>query len=314
MNVAVIGVGNLGRRHLQALEELKGKNEIFGVEINQSAIPALKQEYPWVRFVPCVSELPTAICTAGMATNANVRRELFDQLVSHASVSNIIFEKVLFQTREDYEHVRTELARLGIHAWVNCARREWDAYKRLREELAHCREMHFSACGGNWGLGCNTIHMLDLIEFLSGDKVGTVEISGLQNHLVESKRKGFYEFFGTIRGTAGKCKDYMITCMQDASLPLSIEITTESGRYLIYEGSNVIRKSTLQNSWQWQEEEFKQVYQSQMTGRIVRSIQERGICNLTEYEASMELHLKYIVPLISFFNKNGMEGEICPIT
>ena len=313
-NLAVIGVGALGKRHLQSISDLRGDNTIYAVEINENIIKPLQIEMPWVHFVTSIDKLPVEIAVAVFATSANVRRVLFEQLIAHSHISNIIFEKVLFQKEEDYYYVKQKLDELGIKAWVNCARREWDAYKNLKQELNNCREIHFSVAGGNWGMGCNTIHMLDIIEFLSNEKVDYLNFSGLDDHIVESKRNGFYEFFGTITGTAGKCKSFSIICIEDSPLPFVIQITTESSRYIVHEGHGKIMKSDATSSWNWQEFEFKPVYQSQMTGRVVKSIMNCQECNLAKYNDAMELHLKYIVPLIAFFNANGMEEKLCPIT
>ena len=114
-------------------------------------------------------------------------------------------------------------------------------------------------------------------------------------------------------GDCGKCKSYKITCI-DSPLPFYIEITTEKSRYMIDEGNNYLFISTEESNWQWKKQEFLQVYQSQMTGRVIKSIIDNGICNLPDFESSMKLHLKYIIPLIDFFKSNGMEENLCPIT
>lgn len=313
-NIAIIGVGALGKRHLQSMVELQDQCQIYAVEINEEIIKVLKTEFPDVKFITTVEELPDELEVVVIATNSNIRRILFEQLINHSIVKYIIFEKVLFQKEDDYYFVQDKLNELSIHAWVNCARREWDSYKSLKEELTSCNELYISAIGGQWGIGCNGIHILDLIEFLSDNEIETLDMSGLENKIVESKRKGFYEFFGTISGTSGKCRNYNIACMDDSILPFRIEITTEKSRYMIDEGNNYILISDAESDWQWKKREFKQVYQSQMTGRVIKSIIDEGTCNLSDFESSMKLHLKYIMPLIDFFKSNGMGENSCPIT
>ena len=313
-NIAIIGVGALGKRHLQSMVELQDQRNIYAVEINEEIIKVLKTEFPSVNFITTVDELPDELEVVVIATNSNIRRLLFEQLINHSIVKNIIFEKVLFQKEEDYYFVHGKLNQLNINAWVNCARREWDSYKLLKEELNTCDELHISAIGGQWGIGCNAIHILDIIEYLSGNEIGTLDISKLEHNIIESKRKGFYEFFGTIVGDCGKCKNYSLTCIDNSNLPFRIEITTEKSRYMIDEGNNYLLISNEESEWKWKKREFKQVYQSQMTGRVIKSIIDNGTCNLSNYESSMQLHLKYIIPLIDFFKANGMEENVCPIT
>ena len=313
-SIAIIGVGALGKRHLQSMVELQDQYQIYAVEINEEIIKVLTAEFPNVNFIKTVEELPDELEAVVIATNSNIRRLLFEQLINHSTVRNIIFEKVLFQKEEDYHFVQNKLNELNIHAWVNCARREWDSYKSLKNELNEFNDLYISAIGGQWGIGCNAIHILDLIEYLSGSEIENLDISKLENKIVESKRKGFYEFFGTISGVSGKCKNFNITCFDESVLPFRIEITTEKSRYMIDEGNNYLLVSDGESGWQWKRREFKQVYQSQMTGRVIKSIIDNGTCNLSDYESSMKLHLKYILPLIEFFKANGMEENLCPIT
>ena len=313
-SIAIIGVGALGKRHLQSMVELQDQYQIYAVEINEKIINVLNSEFPKVNFVTTVDELPKELVAVVIATNSNIRRLLFEQLINHSIVKNIIFEKVLFQKEEDYYFVQNKLNELNIRAWVNCARREWNSYKSLKNELNGFKELYISAIGGEWGIGCNAIHILDIIEYLSGSEIENLDISGLKNEVVESKRNGFYEFFGTIRGVSGKCKNFNITCIDESVLPFRIEITTEKSRYMIDEANNYLLVSDEESDWQWEQREFNQVYQSQMTGRIIKSIIDDGVCNLSDYDSSMKLHLKYILPLIEFFKSNGMGENLCPIT
>jgi len=313
-NIAVIGIGALGKRHLQSLMNLKDDYSIYAVEVNKEVIQRLKDEMPEAHFCTSITELPEFISAAVIATNSNIRRLVFEQLISHCNISNILFEKVLFQREEDYYSVQEKIRDYGINAWVNCARREWDSYKDLKIELEICKKMYFYAAGGQWGIGCNGIHMLDLIEFLSDSKIKELNIDKLEKGVFESKRKGFYEFFGTISGGSEKCKDFRISCIQDSSLPFNIEIDTNSARYIIDEGHNSLFTASEKSGWKWMKREFLPLYQSQMTERVIKNILDKGTCNLPDYESSMELHLKFIKPLVRFFNMNGMEGNVCPIT
>lgn len=311
-NIAIIGVGALGKRHLQSMIELKDEYTIYAVETNPDTVLKLEEEFFDVVFYQTINDLPDKLEVVVIATNSNVRRQVFEQLVKHSRVSNIIFEKVLFQNEEDYFVVLNKLRELDINAWVNCSRREWQSYKSLKNELKDVEEMHFIASGGEWGMGCNGIHMLDIIEYLSEDTVSELSVSGLENGLFESKRKGFYEFYGHMTGRSGKCKDFDVICMKESKLPFTIEIITDRNRYFIEEYNNRCFVSEESNGWI--ENEFKQTYQSQMTARVIKSIVDGNTCNLTEYESSMNLHLKYINALMDFFRNNGWEEAACPIT
>ena len=314
INIVVIGLGNIGQRHLQSIYELSDKYSIYGVDLNAQLIEDLKRKYPLGVFSTEIEALPEEIEVAVIATDARVRRSVFEHLTSHSVVKNIVFEKVLFQTIRDYEIVYKRLEELQIKAWVNCARREWTTYKTIKSELMEPENMYVTVSGGEWGMACNAIHFLDLIEYLSNEEICDISISGLEMGVIESKRKGFYEFFGCIDGMAGRCKNFSIICLKDSVLPIVVEITTNTRRYYIEEGNRVYRVSTKENRWKWIEDEFKMSFQSQMSARVIRSIIEEGTSNLPDYATSMRLHKKYIGVVQEFFALNGIHDDVCQIT
>ena len=312
-NIAVIGIGALGKRHLQSIYELDDQYAIYAVDPNINEIkPLLETDMPHVHYLSNVSELPYEIECTVIATNSNVRRQVFEELISHSHLRYIIFEKVLFQTATDYELVEKKLNEYEIKAWVNCARREWVGYKELKKELTDIKDIHFFISGGKWGIGCNGIHMLDLVEYLSGDCISNISTLGLENGLYESKRIGYVEFYGNISGNVCSGKSFNIICMKNSNLPLTIEIVTEKKRYFIEEYKN--KYSVYDGSSGWIEKEFSQSFQSQMTARIIKSIIDTNHCNLPDYKSSQRIHLKYINELMKFFKKNGWEEDSCPIT
>ncbi|MCI9357973.1 MAG: Gfo/Idh/MocA family oxidoreductase [Lachnospiraceae bacterium] len=314
-NIVLIGVGSMGKHHLQALLKLKNEFNIYALEINEETLQKLKDEFPCgVFFVNKLIELPTEIKLAIIATSSNERRSVFEQLLVHSEVENILFEKVLFQKEKDYYFVEKKLRDKKINAWVNCARREWEIYHEIKRKVEKCKYMIFTAIGGQWGLGCNGIHMLDLIQFLVNGGRCDISISGLDDRIVESKRKGFYEIFGTISGSCGKCRSFQLSCIDDTNLPFSIEISTDIFRIRIDELQQKKYISEKKNNWEWEQRKFELPYQSQLTNRVAKSIIERGTCSLTDYDTSMQLHLDYILPLMNFFTRQGMEKELCPIT
>lgn len=315
MNVVIVGVGNLGKRHLQSMAELSDEYRIYAVDVNVESLGKMKKEFgDRVIFCSAISELPKEIEIVIIATSSNVRRMVFEQILLHSKVKNIIFEKVLFQRVEDYEIVNKELREQNIRAWVNCARREWPAYKALKDELSEAKKMSISITGGDWGLACNGIHMLDLIQYLSGCQDCEIDNVRLLDGVVPSKRKGFYEVHGSVNGHCGRCEDFQIICIKESALPLQISVTTESARYMISEGKQILQISSENSGWNWENNKFPIQFQSQLTKKVIEKIVMEGKCELPEYNQSMALHLKFIEPLMKHFVKCKMEVGLCPIT
>lgn len=316
--IVIIGVGALGKRHLQSILNSKLELEIYCYDINKHALDSFEWENQYnnkaLKMITSFEELPKTVDFALFAMTAKGRREMFDQLIAHCVVKNILFEKVLFQKVVDYVHVGNKLKELNINAWVNCARRQWDSYQELKHELEAAKEMRVTISGGEWGLGCNAIHELDLIEFLSGSSNTKIDSMELLPVITDSKRAGFKEIYGTISGHSGKCSYFSITCMKDTHVPSVVIISTDIGQYIIIEGKQKMICMAKDDKYNLLERDFVIPYQSQMTQFVMEDILLNGKSRLAEYDISSRLHLEFIEPLIKFFNKNGWENNSCPIT
>lgn len=314
-NVAIIGVGALGKRHLQSMIELSEEYKIYAVEVLPEVLDDLRKEFnERINFCSAISELPKELEAVVIATSSNVRRVVFEKLVAHCIVKRVVFEKVLFQRVEDYVAVKKILEDNNILAWINCARREWPSYQEFKKELADANTMSITITGGEWGLGCNGIHMLDLIQYLTGSRECIIKDVNLLEGIVPSKRKGFYEVHGSVSGSCGRCETFQIVCMKDSSLPLQINITTDRVRYQISEGKGKMFVSSAENEWSMEEREFHIKFQSQLTKKVIEEIVNDNKCELPDFQESMDLHLKFIEPLLNHFERCNMEVGLCPIT
>lgn len=316
-NIAIIGMGALGKRHLEALLKAEMKLSLYIVDNNRLAVEDIMAGNK--KDIVCggsVDVLPKCIDVAIIATPSAVRKEVFKSLITHSVVKNIIFEKVLFQTKEDYYEAERLLREKNIRAWVNCARRECDSYWKIREMLKDSKSFTVNITGGEWGLGCNGIHMLDLVEFLDGREKEKCIIheANILPVIKESKRKGYKEVYGTISGSCGRCELFALSCFRDSKLPMHIEIAADNFKCIIAEGKRKFILMHQKNEWKAEEMDFEILFQSQLTHKVVENILKNGQCRLPDYHDSMKLHLTYIEPLIKFFEECGMEKGICPIT
>lgn len=317
-NIVVIGVGALGKRHLSSMLNSKLPIHIYCYDINKCALDDFEWENTYnnktLVMVKSFEKLPKTVDFVLFAMTANGRREMFDQVIEHCTVKNILFEKVLFQKVEDYEHVGSKLEELNIKAWVNCARRQMDCYQELKKELKSAKEMLISISGGEWGLACNAIHEIDLIEFLSGSSETKIDRVNLLPEIADSKRRGFKEVYGTIEGHSGRNCHFLINCMKDTQVPAILTVSTDIGQFVILEGKRKIIYMSKDNEYELIEKDFIMPYQSQMTQFVMEDILLTGESRLVKFDVSSRLHMEFIRPLIKFFKENGWENELCPIT
>lgn len=317
-NIAVIGVGALGKRHLESILKTEMALDVYCIDVNPNALATFQFEdsYHNKKIISGtdVSILPESLDWVLFAMTSAGRREMFDAVVSHSKVRYVLFEKVLFQREDDYYHVGERLKSLSIKAWVNCARREQDCYQQLKADLDMCERFEVHVSGGDWGMACNAIHMLDLVRFLSGRGELRLESCNFEDKIAESKRTGYKEVFGVLSGSCGRCKNFTVSCYENSKLPLQIEIVTPLVRIQIEEGKGLLKIWDGADALQCEERPFILKYQSQLTQQSLESALLHDDCRLVSYEESMQLHLAFIRPLINFFSSKGMEKGICPIT
>lgn len=317
-NVVILGLGALGKRHLSSILESELMLDVYCYDINENAMDNFewKDKYNNKKLiiVDTMNDLPAVVDFALFSMTADARRIMFDKLISLCKVKNILFEKVLFQCIDDYCYVGEKLKNLNINAWVNCSRRQMHCYQELKKDLSKATKMDITISGGEWGLACNLIHKLDLIEFLSDSSSTVIERMKLLPCVSDSKRRGFKEVYGVIEGHSGKCNSFSINNMKGVNVPEILVILSDIGQYIIFEGMQKMIFITKDNNYEYNEKDFIMPYQSQMTKFIMEDILLRGNSRLAGYDDSSRLHLEFIKPLTQFFKTQGMGDKLCPIT
>ena len=313
--VALIGLGALGKRHLEAVLKCEQPMDIYCMDINPKALEGFEPKdvhnNKKITFVTDVDQFPTELDLAIFPMSSRGRREMFDCLFEHASVKYIVFEKVLFQKVEDYFHVAKRLKEFDISAWVNCTRRYAPIWRELQKELQNAQDIEFHTYGGSWGLACNCVHMLDAVCMVSNSEKLKIEHIQLQDKVIDSKRKGYKEVFGVVSGSCSNCRNFSISCYEN-SLHSETVILADDRKYVVDESKGLYEVTDKDGAKMVKE--FGPYYVSQTTTEVVEDIMNKGTCDLTTFDLAMDLHLQYIEPLIDFFEEKGLEKGVCPIT
>ena len=322
-NVAIIGCGQLGSRHLQALAKIDRAISVYVVDPSESALITAQKRFAdtenygnveSVNYFTQIDSVPSIIDVAIIATNSLHRREIIERLAKHTQVANFILEKVLFPRMEDYESIGTLLTTIGAKAWVNCPRRMLSFYQMLREKLQGALFYEYRVSGSQWGLGCNAIHMLDLFAYLSGHSAVEFQTELLDSNYANSKRAGYIEFTGTLYGKTSNGATIILSSYPEGETPLMIEIVSDCLRCVVSEAQGKAWMAEKRTGWKWNQMDFCVAYQSQLTHLVVQSILEARACDLTSYEESSVLHMQIIGAFLQHMRKSGEEVIICPIT
>ncbi len=319
--IAVIGAGQLGSRHLQGIKTANLELVIEVVDPNNDSLKIAENRYNEIegnqyrkniRFFSSIEELSNELDIAIIATSSAPRFEITNELINKKRVKNIVFEKVLFQNEEYFHQVNNLLLSNNIKAWVNCPRRMYDFYNAIKETLSYEDKIIFSVSGGEWGLGCNSIHFIDIISYLTGQTKYSLITEGLNKKIYPSKRSGYIEFCGVLSGFTERGDIFNFISQENSFATSLISIVTQDKKFIIDEIKG-IKASFIGNSWDT--EAIQVPYQSQLSGKVIENILLEKDIKLTPYEESMKLHLPFISSLLDFYNLvSRIDSKNCPIT
>lgn len=320
-NIAIIGAGQLGSRHLQGI---KTADLSLNIEVVDSNIQALKiaedryneiegnQYNKKVSFLSSIEELNDKLDLVIIATSSAPRLSITAELIEKKHVDNLIFEKVLFQNVESFIIVENLLRSSNIQAWVNCPRRIYKYYNEIKRELTNSDKVIFTVSGGDWGLACNSIHFIDILSYLTNQTSYNLLTVGLNKKIYPSKRLGYVEFCGILSGTTGRGDIINLISQENSSITPLIVIASQNIKFVIDE-TNGFMTSFKDN--RCVKTKINVPYQSQLTGRMIEDILLYKNLNITKYEESMNLHLPFISTLLDYYNSiTGENSKNCPIT
>jgi hypothetical protein len=323
-SLAIIGAGQLGSRHLQALARLSLPCVIDVVDPSPQSLEIARQRFDEmppnaaisrVRYHSTIDALPRTLDYVIVATTADVRLRVIQSLLQHASIASMLLEKVLFQRADEYAVARQLLETHRVRTWVNCVNRVFPIYAEIREFFATESLRYFQVRGGDWGLGCNSIHYLDILGMLTNALPELISTSDLDRVLVPSKRKNYQEFTGVLRGKYAGGIEFEIASFAASSDRLQLMFRSENRTCLFDERSGSAAFFKAEDNGVWECKKFKMPFLSETGTTVATQILSHGTCALPTFEQSTAYHLPLIKALGTHAAAcNGTSSDVCPIT
>lgn len=320
-NIAIIGAGGIGQRHLQSCCDLPGNFKMFVVDPSEEALANAqrlareKGRQTDVTWLVDLAKLPSMMDMAIIATRADIRAQVVHRLLDRAVIRNMILEKVLFQTLPEYGDINSALSKFGVKAWVNCPGRTRSGNHAIRDWIGSRSVRSISVRGANWDIGCNAIHYLDLFAFLLD--WSSVEISDVDLlSAVPAKRNGMLHIEGALRGTiTRKIKEkvsFSISSLPECSSEREVEIICDDGIVRSEEGADRMTVSIPNEAVKV----FPIPFQSQMTSGLVQEILSSELSNLPTYDESRRLHEPLLSAFLGVLAERSLlpEKGRCPVT
>ena len=320
--IVLVGCGNVGSRHLQALSKLIFETEIHVVEPNAEAIKLGKMRLKEIKnrnpkitvfWNQTLKDLKKNLDLAIVATTSEGRVGIIKDLLNFGC-KRFLIEKIVCQSSQEFEELLKELKKNNAKGWVNTNHRYFDSWKKINEYFKDSNQIHLSVISSNVSsLGTSGIHFIDLFAFFVNNYHIRLNGDLLMNKLYSNKRgKNFKEFAGTVFGSEKNNSTLSLTFLPNSDIPTIVNIAQASKHLLIDLTNEKILDLTGKN-----EPDFKFKYElaSDITTKIVNDIIQLDKCDLSMVEDSYFLHKELFRIFNSHIQKITHQDVIkCPIT
>jgi predicted dehydrogenase len=324
--VLIVGCGDLGSRHLQAVASLDqvGVIELVdprpeALEFGRQRLAEIENCSPTIEF-RWLSSLEQAtkggdLCI--VATQAEGRGGLVQEVVRSLGYFKFILEKIVAQSVEEIEGLIKFSVANKVSAWVNCKTRAVPLHQTIRKNLRPEEPVSFSTVGGNWGLATNGVHLADTFAFYDGSPTITSTGGNIDPILHPSKRGDeIFDLSGTLHGHTEKGSQITISYLPDSDTPEIMSVATKSYRCIIDHAHRWVFDSDVESGWSWRQVPFNdRIFVSEMTIDFAANILATGRCALPTLEESLVSHrfiLNELQPHFSRLLKKELVS--CPVT
>lgn len=328
--IAVIGCGSIGMRHVEALGRSRRPMRVYAVDMDAAAgqrakalFDAAKREVPEslaeVVVLDAIDDLPAHLNLVIVATTAQRRIEAIAAVLRERRVEAMILEKFLFPRREDYARAADLLHDLGGRVWVNCTRRVYPAYREIADRLRNAAfiDMTVSCSATVAPIGAIAIHFADLLAFLGGSLAGAGLTTTVESIASLPTRRGVDDFSGSLEVCSrdGRLR-LRYAAQTETAAPLNICIDSDLGRWVIQEWCQSAYVADPGSGWRFEPRPFTVPYQSRLTDRLAEDILDEGRCGLPTFAESANIHLGLLAPLLESYRTltRNPQAEAVPFT
>ena len=319
-NILLVGCGNIGSRHLQALVKLPFKVDIHIVEKSNKSKILAKNRLKQIKFnkknfnffwYNSVDQLIDTSDLVIISTLSQGRADLIISLLKNKN-KKFLIEKPVCQSKQEYVNLLSQMNLFNATGWINTNRRYFESYQKIKNDLCNCKFININVVSTASGLGTNAIHFLDLFSWLINDSKIKLNGKFLNPKLFSNKRgREFKEFYGTILGSGKNNSSITLNFLPSKDESIFLTISTDSLTYVIDE----LNQNALKIDKFGKKFNFNYQHVSESTTKIVKDILEKNKSLLPQLDESFFNHIE----LFRIFNlhiKKQLKRDItlCPIT
>ena len=325
LKVALIGCGKIGSRHLQSLIKINIETEIYLVDPNRESINVslnliendLKENQRiTIKICSEIDEIPTGIDFAIIASDSKPRFNILRNLLKKRTPKYLILEKLLFTKEDEFSEALKLIKQADVEVWVNQWMSAEPSFRELCGYFKSSEVKELFVKGDNWGLCCNSVHYLELFDYLCQRNELNIQEYDFEK-VFFSKRQGYLELNGMIEiNSADGSKLTLISndagILEGEKIVISIE-TNETKAECIFRMESLVCK--IETKGKIVNKKYDLILQSDFTHRIIEEILKNGSCNLPSFERAVYHHNLFYPLFGSFFKSKGINlSEGIPIT
>ena len=312
--VLVVGFGNIGCRHVQSLLKNKVHYEIHILETSKSnikknlkKIDANMNDFIWHNHLEEVQVLDIAI----IATSSAPRFDIMKYLLK-IGFKTFLVEKIVFQSEQQFNIIKRDLLKHGAVAYCNFGNRYVKAYNEIKKIIQFSKnQISIEINGGLFGLGCNAIHYIDLLQFFRGDN--HIEVLSNESKLLNSphKRGSLYkEFYGDISFKNKRSDTILIRSNKNIN-EVTIKIESRDDLFILNQKNMEIE--IFKHNKLVKKKGFYIYSASELTHILIDDIFNKK-CKMATIDETFLTHIALFKTFNSHIYKKTSTESLCPIT
>lgn len=312
-DVLIVGLGNIGFRHLQAITNTKLNINLILVEISDNNIKICNDYlneigFDSFKFYKNINDIEIDnLDISIIATCSGIRLKLIENLFQNKkiqTIKNLILEKIIFTNSNDFKKLEDIIEGKLNKNNIYCSSNWFNIF--YLDELSSKYDLTNSKvniCGKNWGLACNSIHaIICFLNIFDEFKFCPEDIT-----IIDSKRDNYKELLGKFID-----KNIILESSEDGDDCIKIIIETKIVKISITFNADSSYQVNVINSNNENIKNYpkKYFYLSESYSKEYKNILFNDKVNLSGYDISKKAHLILINTLRQIF-KNY---EKLPIT
>lgn len=324
--VLIVGCGDIGSRHLQAVATLPQVREIEivdprpeALQLGRMRLEEIKDKAPGTvyRWLSSLAEASPQGDLCIVATLTEGRCQLVREVTTTLGYTSFLLEKLAAQSVREMEGLIEFSKAQGLSAWVNCKERAYAFHRRAKERLDPNDPIIFNVMGGNHGLANNGIHSADLFTFY--DETAWIESAGSRiDPVLHSSKRGsaVFDLSGTLEGYTEKGSRFTLSYAKDHDNWAHMSLGSRRYRCVVDHLQRVAFESDEASGWVWREVPFEgPILISEMTRDFAADILASGSCALPTLEQSLVSHRFILSELQPVFGRLlDRKTDWCPVT